>query len=125
MDKDIMTDYKNLYRAYRKAKSGKRFNQSAARFSTASLDGVNQIRQQLIEQTYQIGQYNEFKIHEPKERVIKSCSFKDKVVQRCLCDNILLPRLKDVFITDNYAGQIGKGTLFGMERLKKTHDGFL
>lgn len=119
MDKDIMTDYKNLYRAYRKAKSGKRFNQSAARFFIASLDGVNQIRQQLIEQTYQIGQYNEFKIHEPKERVIKSCSFKDKVVQRCLCDNILLPRLKDVFITDNYAGQIGKGTLFGMERLKK------
>lgn len=119
MDKDTMTDYKNLYRAYRKTKSGKRFNQSAARFSTVALDGVNQIRQQLIDETYRISPYNEFKIYEPKERVIKSCSFKDKVVQRCLCSNILLPRLKDVFVTDNYAGQIGKGTLFGMERLKK------
>ena len=43
-----------------------------------------------------------------------SCSFKDKVVQHCLCDNILHPRLQNVFIETNSAGQVGKGTLFGM-----------
>ena len=118
MDKDIITDYSNLYRAYRKAKAGKGFNSSTAKFSIMALEGINTLKERLENQTYQIAQYNEFKIYEPKERVIKSCSFKDKVVQHCFCDNVLHPRLSKVFITDNYAGQIGKGTLFGMDRLK-------
>ncbi len=118
MDKDIITDYSNLYRAYRKAKSGKGFNTSTAKFSIMALEGINTLKEQLENQTYQMASYNEFKIYEPKERVIKSCSFKDKVVQHCFCDNVLHPRLSKVFITDNYAGQIGKGTLFGMDRLK-------
>ena len=118
MDKDIITDFPNLYRAYRKAKSGKKFNSSTAKFSTMALEGVITLKEQLENQTYQMSPYNEFKIYEPKERIIKSCSFKDKVVQHCFCDNVLLPRLEKVFIKDNYAGQIGKGTLYGMDRLK-------
>lgn len=118
MDKDIITDYGNLYRAYRKAKSGKKFNSSTAKFSTMALEGVTLLKEQLETQTYRMSPYNEFKIYEPKERIIKSCSFKDKVVQHCFCDNVLLPRLEKIFITDNYAGQIGKGTLYGMDRLE-------
>ena len=84
-----------------------------------SLEGVHRLKEQLENQTYRMAQYNEFTIYEPKERRIQSCSFKDKVVQHCLCDEILHPRLKDEFIKTNYAGQIGKGTLFGMDCLKK------
>ena len=58
------------------------------------------LKEQLENQTYRMNPYNEFKVYEPKERVIKSCSFKDKVVQHCLCDNILLPRLKYEFMED-------------------------
>lgn len=119
MDKEIITNYENLYLAYKKAKAGKKINSSAARFQTMSLEGVHLLKKQLENRTYQMAQYNEFKIYEPKKRVIKSCSFKDKVVQHCLCDNILHPRLKKEFIECNYAGQIGKGTLFGMDKLKE------
>lgn len=117
--KDIVADFNNLHKAYKKAKSGKKFNSSAAKFSSMSLEGIWTLKEQLENQTYKMSPYNEFEIYEPKKRVIKSCSFKDKVVQHSLCDNILLPELKKVFITDNYAGQIGKGTLFGLDRLKK------
>lgn len=84
-----------------------------------SLEGIHLLKEQLENQTYQIGKYSQFKIYEPKERVIMSCSFKDKVVQHCLCDNILHPRLQNVFIETNSAGQVGKGTLFGMDKLKE------
>lgn len=117
-DKNIITSFNNLYKAYRKAKSGKGRNSSCARFQSMALEGVHTLKEQLENQTYRMAPYNEFRIYEPKERIIKSCSFKDKVVQHCFCDNVLLPRLQEVFITDNYAGQIGKGTLFGMNRLK-------
>lgn len=119
MDQDIITDYSNLYQAYRKAKAGKGFNSSTAKFSVMALEGINALKEQLENKTYRMAPYNEFTIYEPKERVIKSCSFKDKVAQHCFCDNVLHPRLSKVFITDNYAGQAGKGTLFGMDRLRQ------
>lgn len=117
--KDIVADFTNLHKAYKKAKAGKKYNSSAVKFSSMSLEGIWALKEQLENQTYKMAPYNEFEIYEPKKRVIKSCSFKDKVVQHSLCDNILLPELEKVFITDNYAGQIGKGALFGLERLKQ------
>lgn len=119
MYKDIICDFENLYMSYRKAKAGKKFNGSTARFQMMSLEGVHLLKEQLENQTYKMNPYNEFKIYEPKERLIQSCSFKDKVVQHCLCDNVLHPVLSKQFIECNYAGQIGKGTLFGMDKLRE------
>ena len=62
--------------------------------------------------------YNKFYVYEPKKRLIEAAAFKDKVVQHSLCDNVLLPKLSSVFIRNNFAGQIGKGTLFGLNTLK-------
>ena len=76
LDKDIITDYENLYRAYKKAKSGKRFNSNTAKFQIMALDGIITLQKQLREQTYTMGKYNEFEIYEPKRRLIKSCSFR-------------------------------------------------
>lgn len=118
-DKSIICSFENLYKAYKKAKLGKSKNGSCAKFQTMSLDGLHMLKEQLENQTYRMNPYNEFKIYEPKERVIKSCFFKDKVVQHCLCDEILHPRLSVVFIRTNYAGQMGKGTHFGMDCLKE------
>lgn len=117
--KDIVTDYGNLYRAYKKAKRNKPFNGSCARFQNMTLDGLHILKEQLENQTYKMAPYNEFIVYEPKERVIKSCSFKDKVVQHVFSDNILHPTLSKEFIKCNYAGQIGKGTHFGMDCLKE------
>lgn len=112
-------DFNNMYKAYRKAKCGKGFKTSAAKFNVMALDGVNSLIEQLKNKTYKVSAYHEFKVYEPKERVIKTASFKDKVVQHSLCDNVILPKLHEVFIYDNCAGQKGKGTLFGLDRLSE------
>lgn len=118
-DFEVLCDFGILYKAYRKSKSGKGFNRSCAKFQTAALDGVYQIKRILETKSYQVSPYHEFVIHEPKERIIKAGSFKDKIVQHAVCDNILLPQLRTEFIQTNYAGQIGKGTLYGLECLKE------
>ena len=84
-----------------------------------ALDGIHTLIQQLESKTYTVSKYHEFKVYEPKERVIQTTSFKDKVVQHSLCDNVLLPRMQEIFIYDNCAGQKGKGTLFGLDRLSE------
>lgn len=118
-DFEKVIDFKNMYRAFRKARCGKGFRKSAARFDAAALDGVNTLIAQLKDKTYRVSEYTEFKVYEPKERIIQTTSFKDKVIQHSLCDNVLLPCLQHVFIRDNCAGQKGKGTLFGLNRLRE------
>ena len=112
-------NFNNMYKAYKKAKRGKGYKKSSARFGIMALDGVNKLIKELKDKTYKISPYQEFKIYEPKERIIKTSSFKDKVVQHCLCDNVILPKLQQVFLYDNCAGQKGKGTLFGLDRLNE------
>ena len=123
-DFEKVIDFGNMYRAYRKSKCGKGFKNSSAKFNVMALDGINALIEQLKSKTYQISEYNEFKVYEPKERIIKTTSFKDKVVQHSLCDNVLLPRLQKIFIYDNCAGQKGKGTLFGLNRLDEQMKAF-
>ena len=118
-DFEKVIDFNNMYKAYRKSKCGKGFKNSSARFNITALDGINKLIEQLKSKTYRISDYTEFKVYEPKERIIKTTSFKDKVVQHSLCDNVILPKLQKVFIYDNCAGQIGKGTLFGLDRLSE------
>lgn len=118
-DFERVVDFKNMYKAYRKSKCGKGFKQSSAKFNVMALDGINTLIRQLKDKTYQISKYNEFKVYEPKERIIQTTSFKDKVVQHSLCDNVLLPKMQEIFILDNCAGQVGKGTLFGLNRLSE------
>ncbi len=118
-DFERVVDFKNMYKAYRKSKCGKGFKRSSAKFNVMALDGINTLIRQLKDKTYQISKYNEFKVYEPKERIIQTTSFKDKVVQHSLCDNVLLPKMQEIFIKDNCAGQKRKGTLFGLNRLSE------
>lgn len=118
-DFEKVIDFKNMYRAFRRAKCGKGYKKSSARFNLSALDGVHALIHQLKTKEYRVSPYSEFKVYEPKERIIQTTSFKDKVVQHCLCDNIIMPRLEKVFLYDNCAGQKGKGTLFGLDRLSE------
>jgi len=118
-DFEKVTDFQNMYRAFRRARCGKGHVKSAARFDAAALDGVHKLIEQLKDRTYRVSGYGEFKVYEPKERLIQTAAFKDKVIQHSLCDNVLLPRLQRIFLYDNCAGQKGKGTLFGLDRLSE------
>jgi hypothetical protein len=82
------------------------------------LEALNLLSYQLKTKKYTLSPYNTFEVFEPKRRVVMSNSYKDKVVQHSLCDNVLEPILTRSFITDNYASQVGKGTHYGLDRLR-------
>lgn len=111
--------FENLYRAYRKARRGKRRKEAAAKFEVNLLEALNLLSKQLQTKTYTLSPYNTFKVYEPKERLVMSNSYKDKVVQHALCDNVLEPAFARSFIKDNYASQRDKGTHYGLGRLEE------
>ena len=118
-DFEKVIDFENMYRAFRKSKRGKGHKTSALKFDTRALEGVNLLIEQIKNRMYTVSPYTEFKVYEPKERDVKTCSFKDKVVQHCLCDNVILPRLETILVEENSAGRKGKGTLYALDLLSK------
>lgn len=111
-------DFSNLYKAYRKARCGKRWKEAAIKFEINLMEALLLLQHQLKTKTYTLSGYNVFKVYEPKERIVMSNSYKDKVVQHSICDNVLEPSVTPTFIKDNYASQVGKGTDLGLDRLK-------
>lgn len=118
-DFETMCSFENLYDAYKKARSGKRDKSACAEFELRTLDNIAKLREELVNKTYKMQKYNTFLVHEPKERVVMASSFRDRIVQHSLCDNVFQKRILPHFIYDNYASQKGKGTHFGLRRLHK------
>ena len=54
-------------------------------------------------EAYKFGNYKQFKIYEPKERIIEALSYKDRVVLMALCSNIIEPVFEKRLIYDNVA----------------------
>lgn len=105
-----------LYRAYRRARRGKR--RKMARFEYQEQLGLSLIRQELIDETYTPGPLKLFYVYEPKKRDVLAPTVKDKIVLHAVCDEYLYDAITKRFITDNAASQKGKGPVFALDRLK-------
>ncbi|MCL2051844.1 MAG: RNA-directed DNA polymerase [Lachnospiraceae bacterium] len=112
-----MLSFQNLYNAHLAARRGKRDKTEVIKFEMNLAENLCHLQRQLAERTYYPHGYKHFMIYEPKARSIYAPDYSDRVVQHCLCDNILMPTLEKRLIYDNAACRIGKGTHFSMDRL--------
>lgn len=95
-------DFGNLYAGFRQARRGKRDKPSVAKFEANLLEALYLLSELLRLKKYKPSPYHTFFVYEPKKRVVMTNSFKDKVVQHSLCDNVLEPAFSRAFIRDNY-----------------------
>lgn len=108
-----------LYKAYLAARRGKRSKASTAKYEAHALENIANLEHILRTQQYRPGPFQLFLVHEPKERLVQAPAFVDKVVQHALVDNLVYDRITRSFIKDNYASQLGKGTHYGLDWLKR------
>jgi len=112
-----MSSFSALYAAYKKCRLGKRYKYEKMAFEENLSSNIYELHHRLAIGTYRISGYTVFKVYEPKEREIKCLYFKDRVVQRSLCDNAIKPYFQNRLVYDNCACQKGKGTHFGLYRV--------
>lgn len=101
--------FNNILLASRKARRGKRFIESTAKFEISLEKELHKLREELITQTYKPGNYKEFFVEEPKRRMISAAPYRDRVVHHALC-NIIEPIFEKTFIFNSYANRKNKGT---------------
>ena len=117
-DYELLYDLDNLYDAYRNVLSASRWKESTQRYDEDALFRLYNLRYKLIEETYRPSTPHKFICYERgKLRLVESAYLDDKIVQRCLCDQILLPRVRPKLIYDNAASLEDRGTGFFRKRL--------
>jgi RNA-directed DNA polymerase len=110
-----VTEFANLYAAWRRARLGKRGQAAVATFEYDLESNLLRLQAELRDQTYRPGFYRSFHIREPKRRLISAAPFRDRVVHHALC-NVIEPLFERGFIHDSYANRRGKGTHRAIDR---------
>jgi len=115
---DKVFTYENLYKAYKKCRRNVSWKASVQRYISQAPLNIYKTLLELQNGTYRSPSFFEFDIFERgKKRHIRSTIIGERVVQRCLCDNALVPVVGSTFIYDNGACMRHKGYDFAVKRL--------
>ncbi len=110
----LLTD---LFTAYYCARKNKRNTKSQVRFERNLSDNLIGLYHEICERRYKVGRSMCFIINDPVKREVFAAAFRDRIVHHLLY-NWLMPVFDRTFIYDSYSCRVGKGTLFGVERLE-------
>lgn len=117
-DYDNIMSYQALYRANRKSMRNVSWKASVQRYQMNLLRNLEDTRAKLEAGEDITKGFVEFNIIERgKPRHIRSVHYSERVVQRSVCDNALVPMLSRSLIYDNGACLEGKGVDRSMDRL--------
>lgn len=109
-----------LVRASRRCESGVAWKRGVQGFCLNRVFNCAMLRKRLLDGSYKPGTGKRFVVNERgKKRDIHAVPFADRVVQRALCDEVLLPQVRPALICDNGASLKGKGVSFAIARLEK------
>ena len=115
--------FQNLYKAHTVARRSKRNTRGVIEFEMNLGVNLTALSDALKNGTYKMQDYYSFAIYDPKYRMIHALHYRDRVVQHCLCDEVLAPILDKKLIYDNSACCIRKGTHYAIGSVSKfLHD---
>ena len=107
-----------LWQAFRQARRGKRNKRGTAAFEFSAMEELLILSKSLLQGKIEPDPLKAFLIFEPKKRLIHAPSFRDKVVQHAMTDEVIYDALSPSFSLTTYAAQYGKGTHFGLDMLE-------
>ncbi len=113
-----LTNPEKLLQSYKKCRKGVAWKYSVQNYGMDLIHNISSTIKDLEHGILTSRGFTCFKINERgKIRNIRSPHISERVVQRALCDNILMPILTRSLIYDNGASVKGKGTSFARNRL--------
>ena len=107
-----------VFAAYHDCRRHKRNKQSALQFELDLEHNLVDLWEDLDSGLWKPGPANVFVIQKPVLREIFAAGFRDRIVHHALI-NRLNPYFEKSFIYDSYSCRVGKGTHFGINRVKR------
>ena len=104
--------------AYYDCRHNKRNTMNQLKFELDYERELIDLWQELNEHRYKPRRSIAFIVDHPVKREIFAADFRDRVVHHLIYRRVM-PLLEKQFLTDSYATQVGKGTLFGIQRVEQ------
>ena len=104
-----IVSFENLRIAWLKARKGKTSKTAVKNFSRNVNANLQLLHDRMVSSPPLLSQYVQFKICDPKERIISVVPFSDRVIHHAII-NVLEPVFERQFIYHTYACRKGKGT---------------
>ena len=104
--------------AWQEFLKGKRKKLDVQAFGFNLTDNIIRLHNNLANGNYRHGGYQEFKISDPKPRIIHKASVRDRLLHHAI-HRILYPHFDRLFICDSFSCRIGKGTHVALNRFKR------
>ncbi|MBU2539632.1 hypothetical protein KJ786_00505 [Patescibacteria group bacterium] len=108
----------NLLNAWRAFVRGKRNRKDVLMFSFYLMDNILSLHHDLKNHIYEHGNYQCFKISDPKTRTIHKASVRDRLLHRAVY-RILRPFFNGTFIPDSFSCRDNKGTHRAINRFRE------
>lgn len=115
---DKCLTFKKMLEAHERAKVGKSNKSEIIIFEMDLENNIIKIIDDIKYNRYKFGEYREFKVYEPKERIIKSLPYRDRIVHQWFVEEFIKPYYYPRFINDTYACLDLRGTHKAVESLQ-------
>lgn len=113
-----LTSLEKLNKAFYECSTVSYWKESTQRYRANLLANNIKLQEDVRNGTYKVDNTINFTIHERgKVRYINAPKIRDRVLQKVLCQQILIPQLSVPLIYDNYASLKNRGTSFARKRL--------
>lgn len=110
----------NLMAAARKCYKGVSWKRQPVMFMNRLLTNCAELREEILSGTYEPRDPARFTVNERgKIRLIKPVDFRDRVVQRCLADHVIVPAIVPAMVEDCSACLEGRGLTYALGRVRR------
>lgn len=110
--------FEKMYQAHLRARRHKSYKNEVIKFEFNLENNLINLIHQIRNQTYHLGRYYEFKIYEPKERVIKALPYVDRIVHQWYVEEFIKPYIVPKLISDTFACIPSRGTHRAVEQIE-------
>ena len=108
----------NLCEAFLRAARGKGDRREVQVYRENILERTSHLSEELLDGSFQWGDYHRFTIYDPKKRTICAAPFRDRVVMHAMM-RICHPVFEQYQIYDSYASRIDKGVYKALDRVQQ------
>lgn len=121
---DKKLTFENFLQAHYRARKNKKFKNEIIIFELNLENNLVNLINSIKNGKYKIGKYHTFKIYEPKERIIESLPYRDRIVHQWYVEEFIKPYIVPRFIDSTFACIDDKGTHKAVNRVQKNMQEF-
>ena len=102
--------FEKLMNAHLRARKNKSYKKDVILFEFDLENNVINLLNSIKSGNYKMGEYYSFKVFEPKERIIHSLPYRDRIVHQWYVEEFIKPYILPKFINSSFACIPGRGT---------------